>query len=141
MKINKFRGMTKEGVWVYGDLIQTTPRVDGSTKSWIKERSVLGLGVKSTPTESFIEVNSETVGQFTGITDYHGVEVYEGDVISNMEDRKYSVKYQIESFLASFVGFYKKVPYSYSTINCWGEVRLRMEVIGNVHDNPELEVK
>lgn len=141
MKINRYRGMSEDGVWVYGDLIQTTPRVNGSVTSWIKERSALGLGAKSTPTESFIEVKSETIGQFTGITDYHGAEVYEGDVMSNMEDRKYSVKYQIESFLASFVGFYKKVPYSYSTINYWGEGRLRMEVIGNVHNNPELEVK
>ena len=81
MKINKFRGMTREGVWVYGDLIQTTPRVDGSTTSWIKERSVLGLGVKSTPTESFIEVNSETVGQFTGLVDINEVEVYEKDIL------------------------------------------------------------
>lgn len=141
MKTNKFRGMSQESVWVYGDLIQTTPRVDGSVTSWIKERSALGLGTESTPTESFIEVKSETIGQFTGIIDYHGVEVYEGDIMSTIENSKYLVRYQIERFLASFVGFYKKVPYSYSTINYWGEGKLRMKVIGNVHNNPELEVK
>ena len=130
MKINKFRGMTKEGVWVYGDLIQTTPRVDGSTTSWIKERSVLGLGVKSTPTESFIEVNSETVGQFTGLVDINEVEVYEKDILEIKMEGDWQVTPRLVKNIWD-VYLWINESDSYLRVNS-------IKIIGNIYQNPNL---
>lgn len=143
MRQIKFRGLNKAGVWVYGDLIQTKPnKVDGGFTCWIKERGFLGLGSISTPTAAFVEVENKTVGQFIGIQDKSGREIYEGDIfgaeISIGKGRCAShhvVMWHDSGFMGKQIGTYGAyIGIAYYTQNIGNPY----VVIGNIHQNPEL---
>lgn len=103
------------------------------------------------------EVIPETVGQFTGLNDKSGKKIFEGDIVRTQpfSDRLYSkkakfkqhigiVEYVIRHFKNSLyeqdyeAGWRVKIKdydkfgyYDWSTF-------FKCEVIGNIHDNPEL---
>ena len=111
------------------------------------------------------EVIPETVGQYTGLTDKNGKKIFEGDIVKTqkMYDRPYSknrkskrhigvVKYQVRSgdkFYNVDNGKWdrhidygtewivKVEDYGKFTHGAWGDF-WDCEVIGNIHDNPEL---
>ena len=126
MRTIKFRGKSLfTGRWIIGDLyhydldggmaIQFYDEEDG----WVSEN-----------------VKENTVGQFTGFKDKKGTEVFEGDILAVKACKGFVYKLvrydsddgmwiadkcngnQISHLLAEFVGI--------------------SEVIGNIHDNPEL---
>ena len=72
MREIKFRGLTSDGKWVYGDL--EAHRHDN--KVIIHTYSDDGRYYR------YFEVNPETVGQFTSLKDKYGKEIYEGDIIT-----------------------------------------------------------
>ena len=120
----EFRGINEEsGRFVYGCLIQSKPnKVDGDCASWIKPRDALMLGALSTPTDTFTKVKTSTVGQFTGLTDKNGVEIFEGDVllVGYNYIGKVIVKFENGKYNAS----------SYNLKKC--------KLIGNIHQHSHL---
>lgn len=83
------------------------------------------------------EVNPSTIGQYTGLKDKHGKEIYEGDIITSVfeEDGKesfifdFEVIFQEGAFLALID--YDLTTHSLTELN-------ELEVIGNIHEKPEL---
>ena len=124
-----FRGIIKEeckhkGKWAFGNLVY-----DGNTNTyWIQQFNY------TFDTGSF-EVDPETVGQFTGLLDKNGKQIFEGDILRYERENHhnpYDPFIELSSVEFKHGGFYlipdEECLYS-------GEC---IEVIGNVHDNPEL---
>ena len=83
-------------------------------------------------------VRFETVGQFSGLMDSNGKEIYEGDIVKFCDDRAHE--------LIGVIKWYARacrwgVDCSVSVRGCDHhpfDVRYAFEIIGNVYDNPEL---
>jgi uncharacterized phage protein (TIGR01671 family) len=86
-------------------------------------------------------VDPATVGQFTGLHDKNGKEIYEGDIISSKKHPqiKHLIFYNEKQgkFMAGIYG--KTNIYDFGV--CGVDIPAWMaekEVVGNIHDNPEL---
>ena len=140
-----FRGKRKDnGEWVEGNLVysQTTTR---------------GVITEIYTLEMTYEVIPETVGQYTRLKDKNGKLIFEGDIVRTQpfSDKPYSskakykqhigvVEYRVSHFKNSFYEQDYKAEWivnikDYGKFTCydWSEF-FRCEVIGNIHDNPEL---
>ncbi len=118
-----FRGIDKSTCkWVYGDLLQ---RDEG--------RKIKAI-MPPYPAKKGIVVKEDSIGQYTGLTDKNGTKIFEGDILKGRfygfpvikDDFVFSVSWQddVKGFKANYF-----------------EANL-CEVIGNIHDNPELlEIK
>lgn len=84
---------------------------------------VIGNGV------DWCQVYSETVGQYTGLTDKNGTKIFEGDILKGLYANGNA---EVRMINGSWVGYAGK---GWTDI---GYVVDRVEVIGNIHDNPEL---
>ena len=96
----------------------------------------------------------DTVGQYTGLKDKRGVEIYEGDVVVCRNftfgtEKVCEVVYNSE--IASFRLHYQNNVYTerypfissatYNDGKCTINIKYEYEVIGNKYDNPELLTK
>lgn len=122
MRTIKFRGKDIEtGEWIYGDLIQRI----GYMPSILKVYEHAGK-IRYTA----CAVKRETVDQFTGLTDKNGKEIYEGDIYRY--DNPDSINEVSYCAGGGFTGF-DLTPATHNENKL-----LDAEVIGNIHDNPEL---
>ncbi len=122
-----FRGKTESSErWVVGDLLQ-----------WSDGEMCICENRNHFEKDKY-RVIPETVGQYTGLTGKNGKRIFEGDVVKAYDDTydngfaevKGKVFFNCGSFDIDVedVGY---IPlYSYGTKN--------IEVVGNIHDNPEL---
>lgn len=107
------------------------------------------------------EISPDTLGQYTGLTDNNGTKIFEGDIIKYSDRLDYAcyeesieypdayggetydpgfkygaVYYQAEYFPGFDISGHDFDCNGLSELNCSGDYHY--EVIGNIHDNPEL---
>lgn len=82
----------------------------------------------------FVEVDPSTVGQFTGLTDKNGKKVFDGDIVRCLYGETF---YQNEIIFVEG-GFC--VRHNHNEYACCAALSEHesIEIIGNIHDNPEL---
>lgn len=129
-----FRGKRIDnGEWIEGDLLHDY---------WMGDNTFIPFSIryKINGIYSFpITVIPETVGQFTGFTDKNGRKIFEGAIVKN-GDYTYFIKFCNGAYYA----FHCRVkdaegkPYRWGLISRFGELNIEIEIIGNIHDNPEL---
>ena len=74
------------------------------------------------------EVNPDTVGQFTGIKDKDGKEIFEGDILKG----QYDLLLYKEKFQQQVRWFPLQAKFNV------GQSKIIYKIIGNIHENPKL---
>jgi uncharacterized phage protein (TIGR01671 family) len=111
-----FRGKyTPNGSWIMGDLYQYQSGLKA-----IKGNMVI----------------PDTIGQFTGLTDKNGKKIFEGDIV------RLDIAGVIFNAVCKFHSGSFGLVWHYMGVDRWqaftGMCHVEYEVIGNIHDNPEL---
>lgn len=124
-----FRGKTLLGKWIEGDLLNYL----GYGKVHIVQH-YLGAGGQ--------EVIPESVGQFTSLCDKNGKKIFEGDIVAYGTNTTRATNKEIHEVVFETRGGCGYYGIKISDVETWQfclEVPAKlMEVIGNIHDNPEL---
>ncbi|ACU92440.1 putative prophage Lp2 protein 26 [Capnocytophaga ochracea DSM 7271] len=125
MRTIKFRGFTDclvQDKWVYGFLSEENK-------------------IRKTTSLIDYEVDKASIGQFTGLYDKNGTEIYEGDILAH-DYGDYSLIVYREECMAFCRVDAKDVGningYFNLSEHAWRSCLQRAEVIGNQYENPEL---
>lgn len=133
--------------WVYGSLIDSGNHEQVFIYPWLNGAST--MPVRQLVYARMEAVNPETVCQFTGKVDKNGTNIFEGDVFQLEDDIVAVVIFNDGCFRLEEYGLcgtwiesgYDECGGGYGIIECepidWYFLK-DMEVIGNIHDNPEL---
>lgn len=127
MRIILFRGKTESGEWAEGNLL-IYPDVN---RAYIQKGDYFKGGA--------IEVKRSTVGQYSGLNDKNGKGIFEGDILrwtgEDGETGKVFVIFAGGAFMLQCVEVADADPDPFSQFEIGNQT---LEVIGNIHDNPEL---
>lgn len=116
-----FRGKAiNGGQWLYGHFTEYA----GTSQIWTATDDGTWNAI----------VDPATVGQYTGLTDKNGVKIFEGDVLRYGETIHRAVFEQRNgtAYFGLVYGSQETLPFGH-----YQDLR-QLEVIGNIHDNPEL---
>lgn len=131
---------TKSLIWYEGSLIIETDGYTGEKEYYIQNENGSYL------------VIPKTIGQYTGLTDKNGKKIFEGDILKDntlpitcgvgvIEFGNYKTKTNsslINDNYSYHIGFYITWDDTLDfreDLAFWNE---KIEIIGNIHDNPEL---
>lgn len=85
------------------------------------------------------EVESNTVGQYTGLTDKNGKKIYEGDILSTDNGTPSNTgQGLVKEYKGMYVSFYGQDVLGRDCYDALNRVCNAREVIGNIWENPEL---
>lgn len=141
----KFRGKRcSDGKWVYGFYVESKYSWKGHKphKSWIVSNAISNGGFFNILGRYAVKDN--TVGQFTGLYDKNGKEIYEGDIVAlafqgiafgivTWHDNGYF-------FIDTSNGEWRRFSNDFRTLGEFMNMsnEHKIKVIGNIHDSPEL---
>ncbi len=132
MREYKFRGKDKKRDWIYGSLYRDNPQ-----NCWY---------ITDNETEIGIEVEENTIGQYTGLKDKNKKEIYEGDILKYAGGGIYVVVFDEMMIMCPqdkiempSPGYYGILIGDKAKELCPLGITQRLaRVIGNIYDNPEL---
>ena len=136
-----FRGKCQTGEWVEGGFLNRNGKPE--IVDWDKAEE--GNFTFTTP------VDPSTVGQFTGLTDKNGKKIFEGDIFTS-DYFKNGLEFEVVFSDGSFCGkCYRTGLFPLGFTNDYYETgdddddfyypedyTSHIQIIGNIHDNPEL---
>lgn len=127
-----FRGKRVDnGEWVYGDYRLQNDE-DAERMNYMK------IYITPRNLSNRYEVIPETVGQFTGLRDKNGVMIFEGDKVL-AGHYKWECKVIWDAKCSRFICHTNDKPCKLVYVDMCDNNNLpALEVIGNIHDNPEL---
>ena len=130
MRKIKFRGWDKiNEKWVYGYLVKSKyHRSQPILYSFIHTPHQKKYNKPST----IIMVDANSIGQYTGLKDKNGIEIYEGDIIQHFifpNDNTYIVVFDDYSCAFMLENKYGRDMLSRAK---------NIEIIGNIHENKEM---
>lgn len=123
-----FRGKSmSDGEWVQGSLVITTiePANDAPFKHYHIEDMTIGVFPNEFQSGLSETVIPSTVGQYTGLTDKNGKKIFEGDVVRLWCGTHGTFELCVSDIRNGLM------PVGAENIK-------EIEIIGNIHDNPEL---
>lgn len=143
-----FRGKLHDGRWSEGNLC-------------VSKDGVCIITPDATPVGCYGRVDPDTVGQYTGLTDSNGKKIFEGDILRFAETEEYNMWREAQEYPEDYEGMnpdawvdvavvkwqgendYPAFDLSPSEFEANGLSWIKcddfvFEVIGNIHDNPEL---
>lgn len=137
MREIKFRGqrtLTKQ--WVYGNLMikrEESP-VPETTELYTQHYIVPIDGLDYYE----YEVDPSTIGQYTGLKDKNGKEIYEGDILEQESFFGYPIRHVVGWSEENALFTAKLMQDDFPTSRIAQYWVSKKAVIGNIHDNPEL---
>lgn len=141
-KVYAGTGKPVDGNWVYGGITQGT--------------GDFSIIYSYEPVEKHV-VYTDTVGQFTGLTDKNGKKIFEGDIVKYTRKNMYApeTSFHKKDIVSMHKIYWDNSNFRFSqehydleskrcigggnmTFTDWRATEEEIEVIGNIHDNPEL---
>lgn len=127
----KFRGLNENGKWLYGGVL------------FFKDGTAIMPDGEENEKMITSPVNKETIGQFICLKDKNDIDIYNGDILKDLKGRFYKV-FPVRGGFAINIhadDFHKESALFYESTadqQTSGFISGNCEIIGNIHQNPEL---